>query len=187
METPKLNDASLVDLAPDFFDRWIIDYTCSRGMDRFDDSSRTSMECRFRTNAAALAADVAGAGYDWEHAARTFSAAAFEKGVTREKADVLLAEAWRWGKAHPTKWMDLTRRWIFVESPGAFYEMRTGIYLSDPEFDDGFDDLCPLPGWSMSEFLLEHKFVTWVYRVTRDRRQPVEFYEAGGIPFFNHP
>jgi hypothetical protein len=170
-----------------FFDHWIIDHTCSRGMDRFSDPSHTTMEWRFRTNAAALAADVAGAGYDWEHAAQTFSASALEHCVGRKEAHRLLADAWEWGQARPSKWMDLTRRWVFVASPDAFYDLGARVYLSVEEWDDRFDSLCPLPGWRMSEFLLEYRFLACVDQVTRSRTQPMGFYEAGGFPLLNQP
>jgi hypothetical protein len=186
-ELAELTSEGLIKRNPMLFDHWIMDHTCSRGLHQIGGFSHTSMEWRFCTNASALAADVAGAAYDWEHAAAVFSHVAIhDYGFTKKNADRHLRKAWAWGRANPSRWMDLTRRWFFVCSLDAFCELPSGELLSREDFQCRFSELSPLLGWPIDSFLFEFELIEEVDRLTRDNNRPAEFYLLGERPVFNH-
>lgn len=143
-----------INLPPAFFADWIIDNTLTSGMDRLADPSSRPLEWRFRVSAAALAADVAASRSDWSAFSSHLAAASCEEGMKQDKVPSVLGDAWQWGQAHPTRWMDLPRNWVFDLGAEEFVNVKTGVTLVVPAFDWAFSDLCPLPGWSIGDFFL---------------------------------
>ncbi|ANY19573.1 hypothetical protein A6F68_01052 [Tsuneonella dongtanensis] len=154
MQSINFHPDGYIKLTADFFEDWIIDNTLSSAMDRFGDPSSRSLKWRFRTSAAALAADVAASGSDWSALSLHLAAASREAGMEQEEVPAMLADAWKWGQANPTRWMALPRRWVFDLEAEEFIDVTNGVTLAVPAFDWAFSGLCPLAGWSTSDFLL---------------------------------
>lgn len=186
MEYPTLTASGLVHCPPDFFDHWIIDHTLSRGMDRFSDPSHTSMEWRLRVNGAALAADVVAANFDWDRVSSGLMRAALEQGVQAEASTTLLAEAWSWGFENPTPWMIVPRVFVWDQTHGAAINVVAGTSHSREDFDRRLDRHCPLPGFSMAEFLIAEDLI---YRVEATERDPAiakQFFIRDDLLIFNY-
>lgn len=186
MSIPTLTHDGLVHCPPEFFDHWIVDHTLSRGMDRFSDPSHTSMEWRLRVNGSALAADAAAAHFDWERLSCGLARTAQEQGVSDEVCSPILAHAWRWGRDHPTEWMTLPRTFIWDQVEDAMVNVATGASGLPEEFDRRFDDFSPLPGFSMSEFLISEDLIHRVEVITRDRTLAKQFYLCDELLTFNY-
>lgn len=143
-----------MDLPPAFFADWIIDNTLTNGMDRLADPSSRTLEWRLRVSAAELAADVAASRSDWSAFSSHLAGASREEGMKQDEVPPVLGDAWQWGQAHPTRWMDLPRNWVFDLGAEEFVNVKTGVTLAVPAFDWAFSDLCPLAGWSIGDFFL---------------------------------
>lgn len=154
MQTINFHPDGKMDLPPAFFADWIIDNTLTNGMDRLADPSSRTLEWSLRVSAAELAADVAASRSDWSAFSLHLAGASLHVGMEQDEVPAMLADAWNWGRAHPTKWMDLPRRWVFDLEAEEFVDVKTGVTLAVSAFDWAFSDLCPLPGWSIGDFFL---------------------------------
>lgn len=187
MEVINFVDDGTIDIPPAFFENWIIDNTLSLAMDRIVEPSSRPLKWRFRTAAASLASEVFAARLNWDRISSDLVRASQGAGMAQGEVRPLLADASTWGRSHPPRWMALTRSWVFNLEHGLFVNVMSGASVSQDCFDYAFAEHCPLPGWTMSDFLSEEGLIVEVDHVVHDVSVPKSFLDVGDVIIVNCP